>query len=321
MNEESKIDKKRRKFLEYSVLAAICTTKIILKRESDANLKKTDDEINPAPVNMQLDQKTMSEIWGQSNYTPHIFETNINEIQHKSLGVSHTRKFAQIYYDTLEELVKNSKYVISEGGPEHLEKEYVFNDAKAYFGTIIKLCQRYHKPLIFTDPLTTTIEKSELALFMVAMAGITLNNKQTASRRTIIKNVVKAGLAYLSIGSSIENYIKTPLDYETYFNSIGAQKARYFSAIDQRNVELTRRITALSKVLPQKYTNGNYVLFTYGKLHTAGIEYYLKHPNILQAKHLLYASNYNLIDNDDVKEYSWNNNSWNMKPIQLTLNQ
>lgn len=306
-----------REFLGLTVGGSLAYSIIVPPKMSNTVLD--DNATDPQPVGSQrnIDDRQLNDWY----LTPHEFERDIEGIRHKFFGVAHTREFAEAHYDRMEELVKNSKYVISEAEPPYLTRKSITNNGKAYFGTIFELCKKYHKPILFNDSSTRSLRTFETAVGITAFLSLYSNIRTpTHSRRDFLKSLVKAcGSTYIFLGTSTGLNTRNYISGEDAFE--GKNNARYFNhLIDQRNVYITHRTIIMAKTVLKTFSEGDYVLSTYGKVHTKGVEYYLDHPKMYEAKKNIYAMTINTFTKEQLKLYRWNGLTWNGLDLSKRIN-
>ena len=295
------------------VLGGILVADTVRKEKAKNHPRTINDRIDPKPVMSYSNSVPHNDI-----LKPHVFSRNINSTEHLFLGVEHTRAFAEEYYNTLDSFVKNSKYVVLEAKPLDMERLDVTNNGKAYFGTLFELCKKYNKTAIYTDSLS--IELLEAGTWITGGLAFGLwkqSKKESRNRREFIKNAsITVGLTYLLLGTPTGALIRTLMEPDNSMK--GKNNARYINhLLDQRNVRITKNIQKISKTLPQQYQKGDYVLASYGMVHTQGIEYYIDHPNVLELKQAIYAVSINPFDNNIIIKYDWQNNKWKEEILKI----
>lgn len=245
-----------------------------------------------------------------------LIDIKIKNMPFKLYGVSHSREFAETYYNSIDKLVRNANIVVSEGEPYYRDN--------SYFMTVAELCKKHKKPVIYLDPQSSLGIMAEAAAGTMGAVLATLNAPEiikSSSRREFIKHSLKttAGL-YLFMGSFINSmafkYFMVKEGDTSRF--LIAERFYYGHIIDQRNVEISNRLFMLPGLLSKKDLNrGDYTLFTYGRYHLDGISYYLKNPFMRRLKTKMYSLTYNLIDEDGITKYSCNAAGiWEKEPLK-----
>ncbi len=245
-----------------------------------------------------------------------IVDTTIDDMAFKLHGMSHSREFVEKYHDSLDDLVKNARAVVSEGT---LKSKDMTNSAKPYFETIWELCKKYDKPLINLDPTSFFAGFGEMFSGMFGMLLMIDNADrivdENSTRRRVIKHSLKtaAGL-YLFMSNFLYGMgLKKLIDK----NHPRREKYYYNHIIDQRNVEIANRLLKLPDMLRQEeLSEGDYVLVDYGRWHIPGIMQYLKSPVMRRVKTAMYALTYSLIDADEITFCRHNGRFWKRKALK-----
>ena len=249
-----------------------------------------------------------------------ILNKSIENLPFKLYGIIHTRSFKEANYNTIEQLIKNSSMVVSEGTPEDLKKSTAsFN---AYFGTVVDLCQKYTKPIISLDSQS---KEGTLLEFGIGTAGLGYGGYHSfkmitkdSDRRQFFKELAKTSAGfYLFMGSLFNSVVLKALYFSLNDSEdpigelLKAEKYYLGHIIDQRNVQITNRLLELPNLLDEKdFQNGEYVLVKFGSAHILGVDYYLDHPTMRKAKSGIYSFNYDLVDSDEIAKFVPEGKSW-----------
>lgn len=247
----------------------------------------------------------------------------IGGVKFKLYGVRHDRKFAEDNYEVIDDLVRKSSSVVLEDKPDTTD---VASSGNAYFGTVISLCHKYGKPVLFMDPLSLVAWCIEEFVGGLAVATSVVQSFQVAApvqtRREFLGNlgVLAAGLYFFSTtmpGGPLKFLLAN--GHSKFSGSEHALERAYMATepysfnhiTDQRNVELTERLLSLPpKLSSAELSEGNYVLANFGVAHTVGIDWYLKHPVVRRAKAALYGISYGLIDSNDQSRFIPKGSGW-----------
>jgi hypothetical protein len=245
-------------------------------------------------------------------------DTKIGQVPVRLLGVKHTREFIQQHYAALEELVKDCCCAVFEVTPG-LMSTNVFEDAKAYYGTLVGLCKRYEKPVVFMNPFSDMGEISEgvVGLFGVTYASrhsFKIISKNSTRRDFLTHGMKMAAGTYLFLGSPIISESPRWLLRDIpEFDENEDKLDKYFinHSFDQTNVEVANRLLFLSKNLTKdELGKGDYIFFSFGDRHAGEVDYYLRHPIVRGIKSGFYRLTYGLVDNDEVVKFVPGKNSW-----------
>lgn len=247
-----------------------------------------------------------------------ILDAHIDKIPGRLLGVNPAREFTQEYYLVLEELVKGCSCAVLEVAPG-LVQTGMSNNAKVYYGTMVELCRRYHKSVIFLNPCSVT---GELIEELVGLSGAVYGSVKSfkiigenSKRRDFLANSMKtlAGMYLFASSPIISEPPRIMLREITGFEPTEHRMDTCFinHYIDQANVQITNRLLYVSKRLtPQELRNGDYILVSFSERHVAGVDYYLRHPVMRGIKSALYRFTYDLVDSDAVVKFVPGQNSW-----------
>jgi len=316
----------RRDFLRRMVYVSLGT--VIVASGAATACSSPENVIDPYPITEEISQQQIDE---SSKLSFHISDLNINDINYKLFGVSHTREFAEQHYNTIDKLVEGSSGLVLEGDPYLLYSGKMYNDAHAYYGTVINLVHKYKKPIISFDPLSDTARSTEKytsslgVTITLTLGASALYFRSKLSRRKFIGLLASAlGGAYLTIGSgpvndltdiAVNGIIGSEIESSKFI--VKKHSFAINHMIDQRNVELTERLKGLPKIYDMKeFEPEGYFLVNMGMYHTLGIDYYMKHPRHHRLKSMLYSFNYDLIDNNTIKLYVPTANGWDIKVLK-----
>ena len=322
----------RRYFLKRAVAigatAAIVGTSLssVIAGESAAAISR---DVDPTPVQSQ---RNVGE--SDRSYAGRIFDFPLSPVPLKFFGVVHSRTFAEENYDRLDDLVEHSSIVVSEGNPQDVGRPDIFNDSKAYFGTIAALCQKYRKPLVSLDPDSKTavivdIDQSTVGFGVLAgLLASVIIKPSVLTRRSFLGFATAAALSsYLffsggSLSSSAEDFIasaRNPSDMDEWIDARFGHSQYYLNhGVDQRNVGITEHLLALpGRLSPKELAGGDYILSTFGAAHAVGVEYYFKHPLMRRLKSVIYSVSYGLIDNKEMLKFVPDGNgNWSVEKLK-----
>lgn len=319
----------RRDFLRRAARRTVTTTVIgtvsassIVGMVNGVSYEGNDATISPNPLKKE-DASTEQQ-------TIPCTDVSIAGIPIKLCGVWHSRSFTSEHYDHLEELVRHASVVVSESNPKEFNRKGVTHDFQAHFGTVYQFCQSFGKSVVSLDPLSMILGVN-LEIFIEGFGGAIYssihasdlwkkNQKPTSTR----KELLKTALGFYFFASA---YAPGGLQLQTWFSGEGEegfeklvrrQRFSYNHIIDQRNVELTTRLQDLHNIVPsEEFAKGEYVLVIFGKGHTLGMEYYLKHPIIHKLKSALYAPTYGLVGSNEIALYVPDGkNNWTEKVLE-----
>jgi len=277
--------------------------------------------IDPNPVNKQ--ESNDYEGLGR------VVDIEIEGIKNKLYGVYHCRKFAKSNYKQLDNLIKNSSVVVSEASPSDMHRSEVTNDGKAYFGTLLQLCQEYNKPVVYLDSLSILAYLSQamatLTGTVLAFDNISRISEKIQENKLTKRNLLQLGAPallgtyFFMSGTSFPDPLKK-LIYRDLTKRLNHEHSYFNHIIDQRNVEIADRLTQLPKLLHKNTLNngGEYILSVFGLGHIPGIEYYIKNPKMRKFKSLAYSVNYDLIDSNKIELFtpsSYYKGEWLMESL------
>jgi len=299
-----------RKMIGWSARTAIVATPLygairvsrnITQGEKDKGIVITQQEDVPAEA---IEEKT----------------ADIENLKLRLIGVRHTQDFTKKHFDALEQLVKNSSYVVAESGyPRNpVDGDVVPSPEETkntYFKTIYELAKKYHKPIITLDSINSGLMVADMLTGLVGLSRTMKNSRiltaDNTTRRELLAGSIKTmGWLGLTIGTWSPGSI-----FRTGIHGIVKPKSKeydlenevfsYNHIIDQRNVQLTKRLLQLPGLLDEdEVAKGEHVMVTFGATHTAGAHYYLTHPTALRLKDASYAWNYNLLDHEGIVQYT-----------------
>jgi len=249
-------------------------------------------------------------------------EITLSDIPLILMGIAHTGTFLIKNRSLLEDYIKGSSAVVSEGDPWKVDS--YTTTGKEYFEGVLELCQKHEKPVIYLDPITSkgalaqTAQKTigTLMLSNSARELVKENNNRRNFLRLLAKGMIGFGLSAAANSAMIDDW-----DYETFEEMIHSEYSHpqfdFDHIVDYRNVEITNRLIQLCETLPPDFCKqGEYLLVNFGAAHTEGIKYYLNHRGVLKAKTAVYSTNYGLIDSDEVSIYLPQGGRWHKKSIQ-----
>ncbi|MBU4502122.1 MAG: hypothetical protein KKA79_05995 [Nanoarchaeota archaeon] len=310
----------------------------------------TDDSENTGPVTKEEAAYLQGSV--DTEHTDLLLlDRKISGEDFKLCGVSHIRETAQVNYDLLEELVKNSSVTIVEGGCNMGLKFYKKSHGNhaagntAFFSTIGDLCKKYDKPVIDIDPIETPAASAEVALGIGGAIYSIIHGskvreellnknmkdngifKKGVNRRKFFTSSAKMfGGAYFAL-SGLFSSILPKIGYYSIKYGGDLDKAKrdsydneylfYSHITDHRNVGITKGMKELPSLLDKKdLANGDYILAVFGAAHIIGSDFYLKHPTTLKVKDIMYQATYELVDHDPITRYYFKNGEWDKKILK-----
>lgn len=279
-------------------------------------------DVDDSPI---AEQKIQNADETDNIFSGKLVDISIDGIPFKLYGIGHHRAFAEVHYSTMEQLVRNSSIVVSEGSPDDSSNALISNDAKSYFSTIVDLCQKYDKQIVSLDSESTFAFAPEIIIgtlsgfyaipksYSLLRSGIT--------RRQLLGDIGKLLASYYLFISSLlgvplrftKPFFVSDSNNPQYINENTRDREKYYfnHFNDQRNVQLANRLLALPKLMKSEDFQGwDYALVVFNVIHTEGAHFYLTHPRWRQIKSALYQVSYDLIDSDGITKYVPNNGSW-----------
>lgn len=196
-------------------------------------------------------------------------------------GVEHTREYALTNFNELEQLVKSASIIVPEyaSAPEYLD---------GYFATIADLCLKHGKPMADINVQTNLALKTEMGIGIIA--GLSAQrvtsglSDERLSRRAFATKAIAANALLYAWGSSI---IAVPKLFIGNYTDQAQELIFPSHTIDHRNVHYADRLLRIPSLFPDVEMTGP-VLFTSGRGHTAGIDFYLRHPSARAFKKMIY---------------------------------
>jgi len=201
---------------------------------------------------------------GKNKYhvKPLIIDRQINGTDYRLLGVSHTLDFFSEHQSVLEDMIRESPFVVQENSP----------NSSGYFHEFADICRKYSKPVITLDSLSGTAFATDTA---IGAGGVVLFSEirklPDLSRRDAARIVLGS---YMMMSSFVTSIIPKALLPDRYSQAI--EPLFIGHTIDQRNVEITQRLFQLKEMIGDDFFQGARPLVNFGKLHIQGIDYYLK---------------------------------------------
>lgn len=296
--------------IKTTVAGTIVGSALLTQAEIDS-YKIEDSETDSDPVEKQIQENDKEEL---------IIDKKICEVPLKLYGITHRRASAESAYNRLEDFIKKSSVVVAEGNPNDLKDPSVFNDFKAYFGTVYKLCQKYDKPIVSLDPLSRTGMLSEALIGFVggiySIENASKLSEYIKSERLDKRELITAGFKilagyYLFMGSLPLSLALKNLFYDDIIKMEKHEHYYFSHIIDQRNVTITNRLLDLPSMLEKKdLERGDYMLVIFGEGHIAGVNHYLDHNIQRRFKSHVYKCIYDLVDSDSIVKFIPNDGSW-----------
>ncbi len=298
----------------YALGAAVSTTIIT---SSAVGIERTrsrlseNNSIDPTPVSKPVEDSSE-----KREYT--LIERVENNIPITLLGIAHTRSFAERHYDTIEDAVKKSSVVLTEGDPTDFVEEDRDNGFASFYGTVAKLSLHHGKALVSVgkdhkNSFFAGVLTAYGSLMAVTGAYGVIDSRLSLS--TKIRNAVLTGVgSYLFMSNFslslplkvLASRVGSETEEET-LKKFSDNERHFFSYVtDCRNVQIANTLANLDKILPKEDINPKKpVTVIYGRAHLPGIEYYLDHPRARKYKTNIYRHLYEHFAPHEIRRFTY----------------